>query len=353
MYLNSSVLLVTYILTSIVKVFCILAGYNIVIIQLGFLTINMLGTLVYYFIARKKYPWINFKEQPNMQAISQKNSVMIHKISGIVFQNTDIVILTIVCGLRVVSIYTMYKLVINMITTVIASFGDSYNYLLGQTFNGANREQYEDIIDTFNVFYSIIAFGLFTVTSILVIPFLKLYTAGMDINYIYPMLPLMYILIEVLQVGREAMLRTITVAGHFKGTIYSSIIEMVINLSVSIAAVLLCKYIWGAVGGLYGVLTGTIIALLYRTIDVNHYANRKILNRSAWKTNKVMLINFMLYTGVYLITQKIRLQISSYVDFCIVGAIITVLVLSLYAAVQCAANPKETTIMIHKIRNKR
>lgn len=352
-YINSLITMGAYFITSFTKIVCILAEFNIVTIQIGYFLVNLIGTFVYYRIAKKKYSWINFKVKPDVDAISQKNAVLVHKISGVIFQNTDIVILTLVCGLKVVSIYTMYKLVINMITTIIASFGDSFNYIFGQTFNGKNREHYEKVIDTFNVFYSAIAFALFTVTSILIIPFLKLYTVGMDINYIYPILPFLYIIIEVLQVGREAMLRTITVAGHFQKTLYAAFTEMIINIVVSVGAVFIFKYYWGEVAGLYGVLLGTIMALLYRTFDINRYANKKILNRNSFKTNKIMIMNGCLYLIVVFVTKKVNINISSYFDFILSGLLITVGVLSFYIIVQSCFNSREAKQALIFLKNKR
>lgn len=353
MYINSLVTMGVYFLTSFIKIAFILAGFNIVAIQIGFFASNLLGTCVYYRIAKKKYKWIDFHEKPDMGAISQKNAVLIHKISGIVFQNTDIIILTLVCGLKVVSIYTMYKLVINMVTTIVASFGDSFNYIFGQTFNGDRRNKYESVIDTFNVFYSAIAFALFTITNILILPFLRLYTQGMDINYIYPILPYLYIGIEVLQVGREAMLRTITVAGHFQRTLYAAIVEMIINITVSLGTVFIFKHLWGDVAGLYGVLMGTIVALLYRTLDINRYANRIILNRSSFKTNKLIVINIFAYIIIMLITGRLDLEIASYIDFIVDGVLISVVVLAFYLFVQGCFNPKEVKEFLLIIKKKK
>ncbi len=312
---------------------------------------NFIG-VIYYRIAHKKYPWVNFHVKPNKAAISQKNSVLIHKIAGIVFQNTDIIILTIFCGLKVVSIYTMYKFVINMVTTIIASFADSFNFIFGQTYNGDNQSKYGEVIDTFNVFYSAMAFGLFTVTNIMILPFLKLYTSGMDINYIYPILPYLYIAIEVLQVGREAMLRTITVAGHFKKTLYAAITEMVINLSTSIVAVIVLKNYFGDIAGLYGVLLGTVVALLYRTIDINRYANHKILNRSSLKTNKIMITNIAVYCAVMLVVRKLNVYIGNYLSFIVYGVLFSIGVLSVFLLVQGLLNKEETRHFIRFIRKK-
>lgn len=349
-YINFYASLGVYLLSSIIKIGCILAGLNIVYIQAGHFLVNVAVTGVYYYIAKKKYPWVKFNAKPNKDAISQKNFVLVHKISGLIFQNVDIVLLTFFCGLRVVSIYTMYKLVINMITTVVASFSDSFNFIFGQTFNSGKKEQYCQIIDTFNVYYSAIATALFTVAYILLLPFLRLYTADMDINYIFEWLPLLYFIIELLQVGREAMLRTITVAGRFKDTIYSSLTEMLINIVVSVGAIVLFKYIWGNEAGIYGALIGTIAALLYRTFDINHFANKKILGRSAWRSNKIIVINAGIFSVLAVVMLQINLPITDYLSFILFGVILSVCILAAYLIVQSAFNRKECRLVLQYIK---
>lgn len=43
----------------------------------------------------KNYGWIDLSVEPNEAAISQKNSVLIHQISTLVFSNTDVLVLSV------------------------------------------------------------------------------------------------------------------------------------------------------------------------------------------------------------------------------------------------------------------
>ncbi len=74
-------------------------------------------------------------------------------------------------------------------------------------------------------------------------------------------------------------MNTISFAQHFRQTQWRSVLESGINLSVSICAVLLLRG-RTELSGIYGVLIGTIAALLYRSNDMILYANRRILHRS-------------------------------------------------------------------------
>ena len=346
-YIVSILSMGTYILTSAAKIILIFFGINIVVLQISHFAINMGVTGIYYLIAKKKYNWLSFKTPPDYEGMKQKNSVLVHQISNLIFQNIDVILLTFMCDLKVVSIYAIYKMVINMITTIIASMGDSVNFILGREMNNGDEDHksYKKIIDIFNVLYSAIAFGLYVVTYLLILPFMRLYTVDMDINYVLPMLPWLYISIEVLTVGREAMMRTITVAGHFKETQWRAIAEAIINLIVSIVSVYVCEYFFGDIGGLYGVLIGTIVAMLYRTIDINIYANKKILKRGSWKAFKVMFTNAILFLVVVFLIKPIIPNIDNYFEFILNGIWITLLVLPMFVMVQILLNLEEAKMM--------
>lgn len=354
-YIVSTLSMIIYLCSSACKIILILLGSNILIVQGAFLSINLFFTFCYYLVAKKKYPWLSFREKPDFSCVEQKNSVLLHKIASLIFQNVDVLLLTFLCDLKIVSIYTMYKLVVNMLTTIVATFGDSFHFVFGQTFNTEKTEKkprFCGIIDCFNVYYSAIAFGLFAVMFLLILPFMRLYTEGMDINYIYPVLPYLYLTIELLTVGREAMMRTIEVAGHFKKTQWRAVTEAGINVSVSIIAVFVCQHFFGEVGGLYGVLLGTIIAMLYRTLDINIYANKRILQRSCAKTFKVFFTNAALFAAVCFLAQNVTIAPDGYVSFFLYGAVTTLCILPAFILIQSLVNPTEAKAFFGYIRKK-
>lgn len=354
-YVVSVITMVSYIVSSFIKICLIYIGVNIILVELSFFGINMIATGVYFLVAKRKYPWLSFRAKPDFSCTEQKGSVMIHRVASVVFQNVDVVLLTIFCDLKTVSIYSMYKMVVNMVTSVVSEVGVSVNFIFGQQFNSEtdeNKPRYCNMIDVFNVYYSAISFGLYTVTYILILPFLKIYTDGMDMNYIFPLLPLVYIIMEFLMVGREAMMRTIEVAGHFKKTRAQTVTETVINMGASVILLLVLKSFMGNIGGIYGVLIGTIVALLYRTIEMNIYANKRILHRNSFKTFSVMLINAVLFAVVAVIFSKISLPIDDYFSFILHGCWISVVIVAFYMIVQSVVNPKEFVYILKYLKTK-
>lgn len=307
-YIISNISTVISVLTSISKIILIKFGCNIIHLQMVYCIISIFQVFIYEYLFKKSYKWVKYTAKPDYLAIKQKNSVLIHQISNLILTNTDVFILTIATNLKVVSVYTVYNMVFDMINTSVQTVGNSVSYIFGESFY-TNRKKFKKIFDVYEVYFFNFTFSLYTITLLLIIPFLRLYTNGVsDINYIDFYLPILFTLMKLLACSRTPALNIINVVGLFKETQNSAIIEAIINLSVSIFAV----YNWG----IYGVIIGTIIALLYRAIYIVLFASKNILARSAFKTFIRWGINILIFCCIIFIEKKIsRIEIFGYKDF--------------------------------------
>ena len=118
-YIVTNLTTLSTILVNVVRIVLVIAGFNIVVIQAAYLTINLLRILYLMIYIKKHYKWINLNAEPDVKAISQKNSVLVMQITDMIFRNTDVLILTFFCDLKVVSVYTMYTMIYSMIKTGI------------------------------------------------------------------------------------------------------------------------------------------------------------------------------------------------------------------------------------------
>lgn len=301
-YIITNVNTTIHIATNFAKIYFVASGFDVVAVQAVAFAINLLQMVYISWHIKKKYSWIDLTVAPDYNSISQSKNVLVHQISGLIFNNTDTIVLTFVCGLKTVSVYSMYTLLFGMISTFLNTVTDSVSFIFGQTYH-TDRKRYIQILDLYELYYMALVFSLYATANIFIIPFLSIYTSGVtDIEYINTYLPYLFIATYLLSCGRKSSNLTINFAEHFKFTQNRSIIESVINITVSLACVF--KF------GIYGVLIGTIAALLYRTNDMIIYANKRILNRSPWKTYRRWLVNLALFVGVTLISKPVFAHIS-------------------------------------------
>ena len=324
------------------KVVLLLLGCDVIVVQSVYLIVNLLVSLFFIIYVKKNYPWINLRAEPDLDAISQKNAVLVHQVSTLIFNNTDILLLTFFCDLKTVSIYVLYKNFIGMISTLLNNFLSSPGFVLGQSFS--DRERFIRLNDVYETFHISMTFALCTIAYLFITPFMTLYTAGMDTNYLIPHFPLLMILAEVLNYGRMPALNIASYAGHFKQTQWRSVLESAINLVFSLVLVKLC--------GINGVVIGTILALLYRTNDMIFYSNKTILRRSPWRSYKVWLINIVFSAGVSVLFNMIPMRLNNYVEIILGAIIMCVVIVPLQILAGYSINPrvaKETFEIARKL----
>lgn len=336
---------ISSILSHLVKIILLLKRVDIEIIIIATWLVSSIQVLCVLLYVRKKYPWVDLREKPNTTSLKQSKYAFIHQVSAQIFAHIDVLLLTVFCDLKAVSVYSIYKMLVYYLRTVLVIPLDSTTFALGQLYN-RDKAAYIKSVDTLEVALAVGVFSVYTVALYLILPFIRIYTASItDTNYIDAYLPILFVLGEILNIIRAPMNGAINYAGHFQQTVWRSVLETVINLVASICGVI--------VFGIYGVLLGTIAALLYRTLDIIIYANVKILNRSPIKTLMIYAGNFALMILVSVGLRQIPLQIQNYFQFFCAGAIITPLIFAVFALAAGILYPNERKMMIQLLKNKK
>lgn len=315
--------LLNYLLMNIIKIVFIIKGYSIISVYLGSAAISGLMVVFYYYYRKKNFAWVSYNEVPNMKAISQSRNVLVHQIAGIVCNSTDVLILTyIVRNLKLVSIYNLYIMIFDAVKSIILNIFSSVQFIMGQTYN-KDIDLYKKYHQVYEVCDFMVSFSLYSTAYVLILPFMKIYTRGItDINYIDPYLPILFVLIKLFASIREPASLLINYAGHFQKTQNRAVLEAAINLVISVVG----GYFWG----IYGVLMGTVIALLYRTLDMYFYTSRRFLDRSVWKSIKQWIIYMSGFMIIMLVFSRIKIQPRGYIEFFITAVPVCVVISLFY-----------------------
>lgn len=334
-YVTTNLGTVTTVLTDVCRVVLLMMGKSIVAVQATYLVFNLIKMLYIAWYIKRNYPWIDLSAKPNFQAISQKSAVLVHQVSSLVFSHTDVLLLTFVCGLKTVSIYSMYATIYGMVGNLISIVSGSVQSALGQIYNN-DRKRFVELQDAYETYFLALVFGLLAIASIFMLPFMALYTKGADINYIDWKLPVLFTTYQLLNYGRTPSHNPIGFAGKFKETQWRAWLETIINLVVSFV----CVFRFG----IYGVLMGTIAALIYRANDVIIYANKVVLNRSPWPTYRRWLINLGLFLVTVLMFVQLPLRVDSYLWLLLNAMWVSVVVMIAFFVVNSIAEPKSRKV---------
>jgi len=299
---------------NLAKIILIIVGFDVIMVQAAFSFIVCIQVICIIAYVKRNYPGLDLSVKPDNEAISQKKSVLIHQIAGVVFNNTDVLILTFFCGLKIVSVYTIYNMIFSQAGVLPEVFANGLTTSLGQLYV-ENKNKFKRLFAFFEVYYTMLFFITFIVAYLLILPFIKLYTIGVDdISYIDFELPFLFLIINLLSSARWPAIVMISIAGHFQQTQWRAVIETIMNLVISLALVTSM--------GMNGVLVGTIAALFFRTLEMIHYSNKNLLFRSSFVQIRRCILNGCIGLVIVIFYHNLYIQISNYWQFLITGCVL-------------------------------
>ncbi len=343
-YIISIIQIVTYILSIIIIVILAKLNCSIHLIKLISGFIFVLRPILQCIYVKKKYQ-INIMLADKNYHLKNKWDGLAQHIASVIHNNTDITILTIFTNLVEVSVYSVYYLVIKGINSLMQSFAGGIDASFGDMIA---KKEYDNLNRKFNiyeVFYFTIATIIYTCSIILIVPFVSVYTKKIvDANYIRPLFGTLLVLSEFLWAIRLPYSSITLAAGHFKETRKGAWIEAITNIVVSV--ILVFKY------GIIGVVIGTLLAMLIRTVEFVYHTNKYILNRSAFESiKKILVIIIEVLLIVFLSKYLPKINVVSYLTWIEYALLVGLLAVIVVLSVNIIIYKKEFKEMINIIKN--
>ena len=340
-YVISNIAFFVTVLSNLVKIILVNLQVDIIVLQFSYFIISLLSILVYMVYFKKNYPWIDRTQVDETITLKQRGAFLQNNIVYLIFNNTDTIIISLFCGLKFGSVYAIYNMIFTYVLTLINSVFNGLKYMLGKTYN-QDRNKYIRLHDSYKSIYCAFVFSMFSVCYVLILPFMKLYTSGInDVAYVDKYLPLLFCLVNLLSACRSTENNLISVAFHAKQTLPRAYAEAIINIGVSLVCV--------NVIGIYGCLIGTIVSLFYRTNDIIIYANKTILNRKPIQAYKTVLSNFTLFFIICIASNAMNLSINGYLSFLVYGVVFSVISLFVFFLLAFVTNKECATYLFEYI----
>ena len=264
-------------------------GGGIHMVKLITVVVFLLNPLVQRLYVQRHYKLSNKAAAENTPPIPKRDGA-IHHLSYFIHRNTDVVILSVFGSLQTVSVYTVYNTVIYVLEQLLASISSGISGLVGQLIARKETAELNRTVDRYEACNNVLATGIATVCSILILPFVSVYTGGVtDAQYQQPIFAVLMIAGSYAYSIRHPFGCVVSAAGHYKETKAGAIGEVAINLALSLVLV---KPL-----GLVGVALGTLAAMSFRTIYTVWYLSKHILHRPVWKFLLKLVCN-LLVSGI-------------------------------------------------------
>lgn len=270
-YISNVINIIKVVINTALTAFLIYVGASIFIVKLGSSIIFFICPLALNIYVKRHYS-LDDKCEPDYTAIKGRSAAVYHSVANIVHDNTDIVILTLFDDMKMVSVYTVYNLVANGLRNLMRVFTNSLESPFGTMWAKKEKErlEYNFRIYEFGIYF--FATIVFSSAYVLITPFIIRYTAGVhDTNYVLPLFAFLVITSECIFCIRQPYLTMVQATGNYEATKKDAIAEAIINILTSIILINII--------GINGVIVGTIIANLYRTIRYAYFMDAHIIKR--------------------------------------------------------------------------
>ena len=283
----------------LVSLFWVSLKADIRLIYLSMCIIGLLRPLFYTLYVKKHYK-LSKQAKPDKTALNQRWNGMVHHFAFYIHTNTDSAILTVFISTAMVSVYNVYGAVILGMERIITSISIGTAAGLGNLLTTNDRERIDQTVNMFELVQGGIATVFYTITALLLIPFVRIYSANMtDMNYIQPLFGYVFIFAEAIYCFRCIYSTISTNANKFKETQIGAILECATNIVVSLLLVIVAQL------GMLGVAIGTAVAMFVRYVFEIIFLSKHVIYRPLRNPLKMLLLSMLISSVSILICESI------------------------------------------------
>ena len=324
-YIVSLLQAFTLLLNMVITVGMINVGASVHVMKVGSALAYAIRPMILYFYVGRHYK-LDKHASPRSQILKQRWDGLAQHIAFFIHKNTDIAVLTIFANIKEVSVYSVYMLAVAGCSKVVNIFSSSLEPAFGNMIAKGEKKTLKSRVRLCSTLTIQVAIILFSTAAIVLSPFIKLYTRGVnDVNYLRPSFGIIMLIAEAFYCVRLPYQSAVYAAGHFKQTRNGAIVEAIMNIGISV--ILVFNF------GLIGVAVGTLVSMIFRTLQyVWYYHIRLLKEKEGIKPEAIRMgISFLEITLITLFATIIpEVSSNNYLAWilssCLVGIGCTVIV---------------------------
>lgn len=325
---------------------------NIVMISLGgpmwmvrfnTMVFALINSLLIAGFVKKKTPYLDLGQAPRPEYIKGTNDVMIQKITGVIYNSAPIVFLSISPsgGTVLASVYAVYNNVFIMIKSLLHGVIDAPRLSFGQLMTQKKKEDVWPVFAQYEYAAFLVVFVLLTTCSVLILPFIGLYTDGIsDANYYDVKIALLMTGIATLELLHIPSGHIINMAGKFR---VSRNIQL-IACAVLVVGMILGGSIWGVYGMLLSIL---LVAALLCVMEMG-YIHTRFFEKKLGSLALLLLPLMAAGVGISFLEMRLSVKVDGYLKFGAYGLLFMCVNGVAALAVGFAFNRRELTGLIKK-----
>ncbi|MFD0771224.1 lipopolysaccharide biosynthesis protein [Bacillus sp. CGMCC 1.60114] len=317
-HIISKIHIVFIIISNFLQIILLISIGNYIVVLITQLALRLIENVYIANKANKLYPYLQEKNNEKLSKEDKKlffenlYALLLYRISGVVINGTDNIIISKFIGITWVGVYSNYLLIINTINTLLGYLFYSITASVGNLNVKENEEKKYFIFRVLNF----VNFWIYGFCSVCLWNLINpLITLWLGERYVFDKYIVFAIILNFFTAGMQnASTIFRETAGLFKKGKYRPIIAAVINIAASI---ILAKQI-----GIAGVFLGTVISRLCTYFWYDPYVIFKFVLQKPVKAYFIRYSLFVLLVFVSVIITDIlgnTFHINTFIDIAIWG----------------------------------
>lgn len=285
------------ILNTIIVVVLSTFRVNIVLLRFVALLSIFLRSMILYLYVKFHYDFIRYDAEPDNHALDKRWSALYLQIVQTVQNASPAVLITVFSSLKMVSVYSIYNMVMSGINGIMSVFSTGVSAGFGELLVKEDRSIFNKAYKDFEYLYYFMETVVYSITLITILPFVQVYTDGVkDAQYTNIIFAVLFVLNGILYNLKTPQGMLVVSAGLYKETRVQSTIQAAILLFGGI--LLGYKY------ELMGVMLASCLSNLYRCIDLFFFIPKNVTHMSKGPTLRYMLeLALMIFVNYFILTK--------------------------------------------------
>lgn len=300
------------------------ATRNVVIMRL----VGMLGTVLSGFLARraflKRYPVAVNQKWDGTIRIKGTKDVLAGKIVAAIHSASTAMFLSVFSNAAITSVYSVYNTIIHAITAMVNICFTAPQNAIGQILQGDDNPKKQKIVLEFEYTVILILTVIFVPLSLLIVPFVKIYTQGVtDVEYVNYALAVLMIVSTYLQLIHIPAGTCIYMSGNFKSAKNIQLIALIVLLAGNL--------VLGKLLGMYGFLLSMMLCNAFLAVCEVLFVHTKILRKAIPKFLFMWLPNALLTVALVILGSSLAQFINGIFSWIIMACVITLATIAITA----------------------
>ncbi len=342
-YVSGFLQILTVVLNAVITVVLLNLGAGVHAVKFVSALVFIIKPVAINISGKRKYH-IDSRIPQDKKSLSQKWNNMGQSIAMYVHTKTDAVLITLFLNFSEVSVYSVYSLVTTSLSAIITSISSAFVSGLGNMYAKGEKENFDKVFSLFEFVNTAVSFVFYTIAFVLIIPFVKVYTANIaDVDYIRPLFAAIIIISELIYCLRLPYHYMTINAGHFKQIQWSAYVEAALNIVLSL---ILISFM-----GITGLVIGTSVAMLFRTVHLALYCSKHIIKRKLFPIVKRVAVNLLASVVAISASQVVVYNVDNFFEFFIYAIIIGLITLAISGVFNLLFFKSDVKTMFIKIRS--